>query len=540
MSLSSSEVICLTEFFESELLPKIYGFCRLKMNTAEDAEDLSQEICLEVLKVIHAGKPVANWNAFLWSVSNHMFYNWMRRKKHGTTAYMADCTASFSDVEAEYISAEEKALLHRELSMMSGNYRKAVILHYFENKSCEEIGAVLGKSAGTVKWWLHDARKVLEKGMQTMRDYGEKSYRPGTLQLSCQGTPGENYEPMRCAERKSAQNILLAAYKQPLTIQELCIELGIAAPYVEDEVNFLLQNQLMRETAKGKYQTDFVILPGANAAMGNKIYAAAFPEYFEKLIAFLEENKTLLTSQKYNIAEFSWGRLLWVYVHIFTDLAIGKFKYENGIHVKFRDMPMRPNGGRWIALGFEGDLACGEKQAFKNYHGYDGPVHKTEQAFAQGFFHAWSGLDSSVFFDTPDAVLALCRDMIKGNADIQTLGEEQKYLFSIALEKKLFVKADGGFRANYYYVNRSERQGIERLADTFYATAAPFFQTAYDLVLEEYADSVPKHLRWQMGNFLSNHLNMFVTCSLYEAVNRGILSAPDENNKAWLSLFASE
>jgi hypothetical protein len=39
---------------------------------------------------------------------------------------------------------------------------------------------------------------------------------------------------------------------------------------------------------------------------------------------------------------------------------------------------------------------------------------------------------------------------------------------------------------------------------------------------------------------MSNYLNPFVTCSLYEAYNKGLLSQPDENNKEWLSLFAAE
>lgn len=43
-----------------------------------------------------------------------------------------------------------------------------------------------------------------------------------------------------------------------------------------------------------------------------------------------------------------------------------------------------------------------------------------------------------------------------------------------------------------------------------------------------------------MGNFLSNNLNLFVTCSLNDAEKNGVLSTPDENNKEWLSLFASE
>lgn len=511
-------------------------FCR----SIEDAEDLSQDICLEVLQAINANKQIENLNAFVWSVSNHMFYNWLRKKKHGTTAYLTDFIASGEDVEREYILLEQKNLLRRELSLMSGNYRRAVIMHYFDNMTCEEIGHVLGKSTGTVKWWLHDARTAIEKGMNTMREYGEKSYRPGKLQVSCTGNPGGSLEPMVCAQRKSAQNILLTAYKNPMTILKLCEELGISAPYIEDEVEYLVQNQLMREVTKGKYQTDFVILPGDNPDVANKIYAAVFPEYYEKLIDFLESEKAVLTEPRFNTAGFTWERLLWVYIHIISDTAVNFYRYENSISVKYADIPMRPNGGKWIALGYDNGFGLEKKMEREKYHAYDGPVHKTDKAFAQGFFHQWSGVDSSVFFDTPDEVFALCRDIIKGIVSIDQLNEKQKYLFSIALEKKLFVKTDTGFKQNYYYIDYAERIELEKIAREFYNEVSPLIERAYKIVLNEYAETVPKHLHWQMGNFLSNNLNCFVTCSLNDARNNGKLSDPDENNKEWLSLFASE
>ena len=65
-------------------------------------------------------------------------------------------------------------------------------------------------------------------------------------------------------------------------------------------------------------------------------------------------------------------------------------------------------------------------------------------------------------------------------------------------------------------------------------------QQLYDLILREYAAEVPGHLHWQMGNYLSNYLNMLVTCSLYEAKKAGVLSEPEEGNAYWLSLFTSE
>ena len=105
----NSEVNTLTEkeslllAFENEILPKIYGFCKLKMSTDADVEDLSQDICLEVLKAIHSSKKIEDFNAFVWSVSNHTLCNWMRKKKHGTTAYLTELVASDDNVEEEYV-----------------------------------------------------------------------------------------------------------------------------------------------------------------------------------------------------------------------------------------------------------------------------------------------------------------------------------------------------------------------------------------------------------------------------------------------------
>ena len=348
---------------------------------------------------------------------------------------------------------------------------------------------------------------------------------------------------MSCAKRKLSQNILLAAYKEPLTIEQLCMELGTPAAYIEDEVENLVSNQLMKEVSAGKYQTDFVILPGHNTDLAHKLYNACFPGYYNALMAFLEEHKELLSAGRFNTANFSWDRLLWVYLHMFTDFVGSKFRYEESKVVKYQDIPERPKGGKWIALGFNDSWPSDRKEQevrWKEYVPFDGPVHKVNKAFAQGYFHYWSGLDSHVFFEISDDVFALCQEIIKGNLSVQSLSEEQKYLFSIALEKKLFLREKDVFRQNYYYVAWDEMQHLKQLALTFYPTALEFFQRAYKMILAEYQSSIPKHLHWQMGNFLSNSLGIFVTGSLYEGMGNHVLSAPDENNRDWLSLFASE
>lgn len=532
--------------FEEEYMDKVLGFCYQKVNNRENAEDLSAEIALEVLKAIRSGKEIENLGAFVWSVSNHTFFKWLRSRKHSPAAYPDELYVSMEDIEDEYIRRETENILHREIAMLSEKYRRSVVMYYFEGKSCDEIGALLGKSGGTVKWWLHNARNFIKEGMNAMREYGEKSYHPGTLTLSCQGDAGADNEPMSCAKRKLPQNILLAAYQEPLTIEQLCAELGTPAAYVEDEVENLVSNQLMKEASSGKYQTDFVILPWgesrADKNMVQRIYEACFPGYYDALMSFLEGHRALLSAGRFNTAGFSWDRLLWVYLHIMTEYVVDRFRAEECRIVSYRDMPDRPDGGRWIALGFNNcSFRCGDpKQGWKEYMGWQGPLHKTAKSFVQGYFHYWSGLDGGGFFEIPDDVFVLCRDIIQGTVSIQNLTEEQKYLFSIALEKKLFLKEGEGFRQNYYFAAREEMQQLYQTAMEFYPAALPFLQKAYGIILAEHEGSIPRHLRWQMGNFLSNHLGIFVTGSLYEGMGKHVLSVPDETDREWLSLFASE
>lgn len=538
--MSNDELISL---LKEEYLSKIFGFSVMKTHNRTDAEDLSQDIALQIIRAIKAGKEIENFNAFVWSVSNHTFCNFLRKKRHVGGEYLPESIMSEENVEAEYILREQVGHLRRELALMSKRYRQVLVMFYFDEKSCEEIAAETGTKVGTVKWWLHEGRKQIKKGIDTMREFGEKSYKPGKLLLSCQCTPGLNNEPMSCVRSKSTQNILLAAYQNPMSIEDLCSELGIPAAYLEDDVEYLKTNQLLREVPARKFQTDFVILPANNTIMAVKLYQACFPAYYDALLSHLNKHKDKLLESGNNMVGFSWERLLWVYIHIVTDFAINKFKDEVCHIIHYQNIPDRPNGGKWIALGFDNSYFFDVGTAgteWKEYIPFDGPVHRAGSEFVQGFYHYWSGLDSNVFFDLPDGIFELCRKIIKGELRPELLNDKQKYLFSVAIETGLFVKNADAFVPNYFFIDRKGRCIVEKIAFDFYDTALPFFETAWKQVLAEYEPTVPKHLHNQMANFLSNYLTSFVTCSLYEALNHGTISAESGQAKPWISLFASE
>lgn len=525
---------------ETEYVAKILGFAYQKLNDRSEAEDLASDITLEVLKTIRSGREIENFNALVWSISNHIFFKRLRQKKYGDTAYLTEMFESSDNVEAETLKKEQEMLLRREIAMLAEKYRRAVVLHYFDDKSCEEIAELLGQSVGTVKWWLHEARTVIKEGMDTMREYGEKSFNPGHLFVSCQGNLGTDNEPVSCAKRKLAQNILLAAYEEPASIKELCVELGVSAAYIEDEVSALVENQLMKEVSRGKYQTDFVILPGNNGKVLYSIYENCFPEYYEKLMGFLNQHKELLSTGKFNLPNFSWERLMWVYIHMFTEFVLDNFRPENCKTVMYQEMPQRPKGGRWIAFGYKGGTPGEIKEGQNNwaeYVSFDGPVHKP-QDMAQGFFHYWSGTQSTPFFELPNGMLTICSQVAKDGTRLLVLEQELKEVISEGIRRKLVYKEDDVVKTNYYYVGETEAEQLVELAAELYKSVEPIFLKAWKLVLAEHEKNVPKHLHWQIGNLLSNALNCFVTCSLYEGMKNKTLSDPDVEGREWLSLFA--
>ena len=95
-----------------------------------------------------------------------------------------------------------------------------------------------------------------------MRNFGEKSYNPSRLVIGINGKLGNDGSPFSLTDRIIPQNLLLAAYERPKTIEELSEELGIARPYLEEEVQLLLDGELLRRTADA-VQTDFIIIDRA-------------------------------------------------------------------------------------------------------------------------------------------------------------------------------------------------------------------------------------------------------------------------------------
>jgi hypothetical protein len=159
--------------------------------------------------------------------------------------------------EETCLEREELSLLRRELAFFAQDYRNILVAYYLENRKVDEIAASLSLPVGTVKSRLYHSRKKLKEGMHMAREFGQRSYRPEEVSFSASGSQPSGL-PWRAVNRRIPNNILLHAHNNPCTLEELSMELGIAMPYMEEEVQLLVDATLLAEQ-NGKYVTNFFI-----------------------------------------------------------------------------------------------------------------------------------------------------------------------------------------------------------------------------------------------------------------------------------------
>lgn len=246
----------------TENMKSIFGFALTRLGNVSEAEWLASDIIYEIVRSAPNLKDEERFYGFMWKIAENVYMDYLRKKTKNAsrTAKLDKNIADESEsVLEEIVKKEELNLLRRELSLLSKQYREATVLYYIENLSCSEVAKKLQISAEMVKYYLFHARKIIREGMNMERLFGEKSYKPCGFEIDYWGLVKFNPNAFSAfRERKIKGNILLAAYYSPVTIQEISIELGVALPYLEDEIKLLVDCEYI-VCKNGKYLTNIPI-----------------------------------------------------------------------------------------------------------------------------------------------------------------------------------------------------------------------------------------------------------------------------------------
>ena len=338
----------------NENLEKIFGFAVKRTEDSVEAEDLMQDILLEVYKSYAKIKHYEGKEAllgWLWTVARYTYYKWLARKNKNSVIYIkgigTEKLKSQVNIDEKIIKNEEYNFLRREISLLSKSYREVVVSYYVHDKKCSEIADEMDIPVTTVKWRLHEAKKMLKEKMKKMKNYTEKTYSPGRLTVIIQGTfisPYLNFYLKGQIKSLLKQNILLYAANKAVSIEDISIELGVPRVYLEEDIEALVSEDILKKVSKDKYRVNFLILSKESQRVIKPLLKECAETTSKNIVEILKKYNL-----KYVRYEKDFKRFMWI---IFPKM-LSDFFEEQTI---YSEMPMRPHGNKWRMLGFEEEI----------------------------------------------------------------------------------------------------------------------------------------------------------------------------------------
>lgn len=327
----------------------LFALALHKCGDLHDAEDLTQDTLLAAYQYIRRGGEITNIKYWLTSTLSHK-WNDKLRKKYKLPTISIDIIPDDveGDVKVDGPTAEE---VRREVAYLAKLQREVIVRHYLQGEKVQSIADELGVPKGTVLSRLSSGREQMRKGFEEMENYDKQSYRPERLDVSCHGCQGFHDEPWSLvANDLMKQNILIAAYDNPITVVEISKTLGIPTAYVETAVNDLLKSELMAKSGN-KVFTDFMITTPEQLLRGLDIEIELVETNYQTLLKFideyLDELETLLLVN--SLSECKQKKLKYYFIlHLFSHAI---YVATQRMIPSKEEYPVRPDGGRWIAVG---------------------------------------------------------------------------------------------------------------------------------------------------------------------------------------------
>lgn len=152
---------------------QVFGLCYRMLGQRQDAEDAAQETFTRMLKSLDGWDQQRDFEPWLLAIAGNRCRTALaKRGRRPASQPMIDIFADDSDdLQAAQVLAEEVNLA---LSKIRVEYREAFVLFHEHELSYAEIAESLNCPLGTVKTWVHRARREIIEQL-TQRDVLQES-----------------------------------------------------------------------------------------------------------------------------------------------------------------------------------------------------------------------------------------------------------------------------------------------------------------------------------------------------------------------------
>jgi RNA polymerase sigma-70 factor (ECF subfamily) len=160
---------------------RVYGLCLRIIKNRAEAEDLTQQVFLQLFRKISTFRGESGFSTWLHRVTVNIVQMHMRRKKkpelpekdlHGHRSN-DESSSEHVSTDTSMFGAIERLNLMRAIRKLPSGYKQVFLLHDVIGYEHGEIAGLLGCTTGSSKSQLHKARKRLRRLLQAEPEAAE-------------------------------------------------------------------------------------------------------------------------------------------------------------------------------------------------------------------------------------------------------------------------------------------------------------------------------------------------------------------------------
>lgn len=521
----------LAEEYARDYMGKIFYFCLRKTGNSHEAEDLASDITVQILTALHEGVEILSFPAWVWQIARNRYALWAKtNRRRGENESFIDpddpeteniLTAggynTTPSVAEAYARDEEMAVLRRELAFLGRDYREIVVAYYIEDRSVSDIARALGQPEGTVKSRLFRSRNLLKEGMKMAREFGPKSYKPEEVRFVSSGGQVSGL-PWSAVQRMLPKNILLEAGNNPSTAEELSVAVGVAMPYMEEEIAALVDAGLLKEVGN-RYVTNFFIESrDLQVAIRNELLLMT-RDWAERYDALMDKAIPIYRKGCFIPEAMTDGDMKW---HLALELLDQLVRGCKGYTHEFPVAHKHPDDS-WGFIGYEGEGI--EEEWFV---GQTGSMMETGTQFWSYQIGKWDMWDRAATWSSP--AIKLIGDMIREGRRADTLTPTEQEIFDRRNPYTFSVNEDGKVVPNIITFRGEEKEAIRReiAALPGYASLQESVQVVFDRMVALLRREGHAVLEDQLPYCASSTMWKVRSILLDSMVDKGILEIPAE------------
>lgn len=320
----------LLEYFDDNLLDKLFGFCYARTNDSYEAQELCSDIVYALVKSARSEGEIANPHSFIWKVARNVYADYSEnRRRRQESLYDGDAEDILQyipDKDYEDDTAELLIAVYRRIAFLTKAYREVMIMFYIDGLSTAEIAKAQNASETAVRQRLFSARLKIKSEVEKMTETYNKPLALEKMNFCIWGTGSPAWgDPRPDCPRMLSNHIIWLCNKKPMSASEIAEILNVPTVYIEEELEILTKGAngsygFLRRMDNGRYAINFILLDTPTAEKAHAIYKEQILMISQTISDYIEKHREEYLSFPYLNKKVDLNLIIWQQIKTMADI----------------------------------------------------------------------------------------------------------------------------------------------------------------------------------------------------------------------------